>query len=116
MGRLLLFKGMPKGYSGTMKVFKKLLESPFSISKSHEYLSVVFADDFYLQGPTFSTYEDNVNATVDLLQFPCFIIHPEKSVLVPTQEIEFLGFLLNSLQMKTKLTDCKSRKIMSKIF
>ena len=116
MGRLLLFKGMPKGYGETMKVFKKLLESLFSISRSHEYLSVVFADDFYLQVRTFSTYEDNVNATVDLLQFPCFTIHPEKSVLVSTQEIEFLGFVLNSLEMKIKLIDCKSRKIISKIF
>ena len=107
---------MPKGYSGTMKVFKKFLESPFSISRSHEYLSVVFADDFYNQGPTFSTYEDNVNATVALLQFPCFTIHPKKSVLVPTQEIEFLGFVLNSLEMKIKLIDCKFRKIISKIF
>ena len=72
-------------------------------------------DDSYLQGYTFSTCEDNVNATVDLLQFLGFTIHPEKTVLVPSQEIEFLGFVLNSVEMKIKLTDCKSGKIISKI-
>ena len=34
---------------------------------------------------------------------------------MPTQEIEFLGFVLNSVEMKIKLTDCKSGKIISKI-
>ena len=67
-------------------------------------------DDSYLQGQTFSTCEDNVNATVDLLQFLGFTIHPEKTVLVPSQEIEFLGFVLNSVEMKIKLTGCKSGK------
>ena len=96
-------------------VFTKLLKPPFSILRSHGYLSVVFVDDSYLQGHTFSTCKDNVNATVDLLQFLGFTIHPEKSVLVPTQEIEFLGFVLNSVEMKIKLTDCKPGKIISKI-
>ena len=94
-----------------MRVFKP----PFSILRSHGYLSVVFFDDSYLQGHTFSTCEDNVNATVDLLQILGFIIHLEKSVLVPTQEVEFLGFLLNSVEMKVKLPDYKSGKIILKI-
>ena len=37
-------------------------------------------------------------------------MHPGKSVLVPEQEIEFLGFVLNSVEMKIKLTGCKSGK------
>ena len=86
-----------------MRVFKP----PFSILRSHGYLSVVFFDD--------STYEDNVNFTVDVLQFLGFTNHPEKSVLGPTQEIEFVGFVLNSVEMKIKLIDGKSGKIILKI-
>ena len=96
-------------------VLTKLLKPPFSVLKSHSCLSVIFVDDSYLQGHTFSTCEDNVNATVDLLQFLGFTIHPEKPVLVPAHVIEFLGFVLNSVEMKIKLTDCKSGKIISKI-
>ena len=106
---------MPNGNSEAMRVFTKLLKPPSSILRSHGYISVVFADGSYHQGHTFSTCKDNISATVDLLQSLSFIIHPGKSVLVPTQEIEFLGFVLNSLEMKIKLTDCKSVKITSKI-
>ena len=109
--RCYLFRVMPSGYSEAMKVFKP----PFSILRSHGYLYVIFSDDSHLQGNTFSTCEDNANTTVDVLQFLGFTIHPVKSVLVPTLEIEFLGFVLNSVEMKIKLTDCKSSKIISKL-
>ena len=61
------FRGMRNGYSEAMRVFTNLLKPLFSILRSHGHLSVVFVDDSYLQGRTFSTCEDNVNATVDLL-------------------------------------------------
>ena len=88
-----------------------MFKPPFSILRSHGYLPVIFCDDSYLQGHTFSTCEDNVNATVDVFQFLGFIIHPEKSVLVPT----LLGFVLNSVEMKIKLIDCNSSKIILKM-
>ena len=88
------FRGMLNGYSEAMRVFVKRLKPPISILRSHCYLSVVFVDDSYLQGRTFSTCEDNVNSTVHLLQSLGFTIHPEKSVLFPTQKIEFLGSLI----------------------
>ena len=88
-GHCYAFRGMPKGFSEVMRVFTKLLKPPFSIWRSHGYLSVIFVDESYLQGHTFSICEDNVNATVDLLQFLGFTIHPEKSVLVHTQDYRF---------------------------
>ena len=109
------FRGMPNGYKEAMRVFTKLLNPPFFILRSCGYLSVVFIDDSYLHGSTFSMFEDNVNAAVDLLQSLGFTIHPEKSVLVPTQEIEFFGFVLNCVEMKIKLTNCKCGKIILKI-
>ena len=109
------FRGMPNGYSEAMCVFTKRLKPPFSILRRHGYLSVVFVDDSCLQGHTFSTCEDNVNATIDLLEFLGFTIHLEKLVLVPKQEIEFLGFVLNSVEMKIELIDCKPGKIILKI-
>ena len=83
------FRGMPNGFSEAMRVFTKLLKPRFSIWRSHGYLSVIFVDESYLHGHTFPTCEDNVNATVDLLQFLGFTIHSEKSVLVHTQDYRF---------------------------
>ena len=40
-----------------------------------------------------------------------FTVHPDKSVLNPTQEISFLGFLLNSQKMTVSLTPEKKQEI-----
>ena len=74
--------------SEAIKVLTKLLKPQFSILESRGYLFVVFVDDSYLHGRTFSTSEDNVNTVVDVVDLSLgFTIHPEKSVLVPIQEI-----------------------------
>ena len=44
-----------------------------------------------------------------------FIIHSEKSVLVPTQNIVFLGFVLNPIDMTVSLTKEKPQKIKTAI-
>ena len=41
-----------------------------------------------------------------------FKIHPEKSVVIPTQVLEFLGFSLNSILMIVTLKDKKADKIL----
>ena len=40
-----------------------------------------------------------------------FVVHPEKSVFVPSQDIKYLGFILNSVTMIIRLTTEKKRKI-----
>ena len=42
-----------------------------------------------------------------LFETPGFIIHSEKSILTPVQEICFLGFILNSQNMTISLTHDK---------
>ena len=40
-----------------------------------------------------------------------FIVHPEKSVLLPTQRITFLGFVLDSILMQVSLTPERALKL-----
>ena len=49
--------------------------------------------------------------TVKLLQSLGFTIHPENSMLKPTQKLTFLGFALNSKTITLTLTDAKKEKI-----
>ena len=39
------------------------------------------------------------------------VVHPEKSVLVPTQQLVFLGFILDSILMRISLTPEKACKV-----
>jgi len=43
----------------------------------------------------------------------CFIIHPQKSVFIPTQKLLFWGFVLDSVEMKIYLTNEKADKLKS---
>ena len=40
-----------------------------------------------------------------------FVVHPEKWVFVPSKGIEYLGFMINSVNMAVRLTTKKKRKI-----
>ena len=50
-------------------------------------------------------------ATIKLLQDLGFVIHPEKSVLIPTQKLTFLGFVIDTRCMTVTLTQEKKEKI-----
>ena len=49
--------------------------------------------------------------TIFMLDSLGFTIHPEKSVTIPTQQLSYLGFLLNSLDMTITLTQERILKI-----
>ena len=101
---------MPNGYSDAMRVFTKNLKPAFSYLREIGYLSVVYVNNSYLQGETFKECLQNITESVKLLQSLGFTIHPEKSVLKPTQKLTFLGFVLNSKTMTLTLTDDKKEK------
>ena len=81
---------MPNGYSDAMRIFTKILKPVFGHLRQEGHLSVIFVDDSYLQGDTEQECMNNIKATVDLLLKLGFIVHEKKSVLKPTQKIEFL--------------------------
>ena len=55
--------------------------------------------------------EENIKCFINSLESLGFIIHPEKSLFVPTRCIEYLGFVLNSQSMTVFLSDGKKEKI-----
>ena len=68
-------------------------------------------DDTYLQGDSVSACQRNVDDTVSLLQTLGVNINGKKSVLTPTQTLEFLGFLLDSVHMTITLTPRRKSNI-----
>ena len=75
----------PNGFSPAIRVFTKVLTPPFKYLRSKRHLSVKCTDDSLILGETFEAFFKNIRATVALLRKLGFTIHPEKSVLVPTQ-------------------------------
>ena len=75
------------------------------------HTSVVYVDDFYLQGDSYESCLKNVIDTIIMLRSLGSTTHPEKSVLKPIQNLIYLGFIINSKDMT--LTLIEEEKIMT---
>ena len=94
-----------------MRIFTKITEVPFSVLRMQGYTTFVYVDYSYLQGNSYESCLKNVNDTKIMLQSLGFPMHPEKSVLKPTQNLIHLGFIINSKDISLKLTEERKQKI-----
>ena len=85
-------------------IFTKLLKHPFSFLRRRGHHSIIYIDDAYLQGDSYDGCYNNVYETASLFQKLGFTINLRKSVLHPNQQVEFLGFILDSRLMTIKLS------------
>lgn len=110
-GKIYGFSCMPNGYGEAMRIFAKVTKPPFLFLRAKGHNSVCFIDDSYLQGSTYTDCLNNIHDTIILLRKLGFTIHVGKSVLVPTQELTFLVFVINSRDMHITITEAKNCKI-----
>lgn len=93
------FTCLPNGLAIGPRSFTKLLKCAFSHLRKRGYLNTGYIDDSLLQGDTYVECAENTSKTVQLFDSLGLTVHPQKSILIPTQTIEFLGFILNSQKM-----------------
>ena len=110
-GQLYEFTCMPNGLSSAPREFTKLLKPIFSHLRARGCLSVYYLDDTLLIGRNYAECLNNVDMTRDVLTKAGFIINVKKSAFVPSQKIQFLGFIIDSTKMIINLTDEKRQKI-----
>ena len=110
---LYCYTCMPNGYSKAPYLFTKILKVPLAHLRKNGHQSVIYIDDMYLQGDTPAICERNVFVTGKLLWDLGFRTLPDKSVFIPTQQLEFLGFVLDSHAFILSLTAKRKQKILS---
>ena len=71
----------------------------------------VSIEDFFTKDHTSEGCFNNVMSIAELFDRLGFFVHPDKSVLIPTQEINVLGFVINSKKMSVKLTPQKENNL-----
>ena len=102
---------LSNGFSPAVRIFTKVLTPPFKYLRSKGHLSIKYIDDSLLLGETFEICLNKIRATVALLWELGFTVHPEKAVLVPTQQIIFLGFVTDSVKMTITVTEERKQSI-----
>ena len=114
-GILYEFTSLPQGYKESPRIFTKLLKPILGFLRSQGHRLVAYIDDTLLQGDTKQECLKNVNDTGKTFDELGFTVHPVKSVLNPTQSIQFLGFVLDSISMTVSVSDEKSRAVVDRI-
>ena len=112
--RLFKVTVLPNDYMEGPRKFTKLLKSPLSLLRKLERVLVeyLYFDDLTTTDCSYSACSNNIMKIFKLLSSLVLIVHLSKSVLFPCQEIEYLGFAINSTNMTLTLTLIKKQKIL----
>ena len=97
------FTCLPNGLSSAPRIFTKILKPLFALLRSLGHICMSHIDDSLLIGYDHKSCESNIVDSITLFSQLGFVAHPKKSVLQPTQSIEFLGFVIDSVKMTVKL-------------
>ncbi|KAK3881370.1 hypothetical protein Pcinc_014187 [Petrolisthes cinctipes] len=105
------FTCLPQGLSSAPRIFTKLLKPVLSHLRKLGITVCCNIDDCIFIADSDKELIDNVRYAVQLFDLVGLTVNLNKSVLVPTQEIEFLGITLNSLNMTATLPSRRRNNI-----
>ena len=114
-GKLFQFTAFANGLCSCPRKFTKLLKPVLATLRVKGHLIIVYIDNLLLIGQSYNQCVATIIEALTLLEKLGFVNHPLKSVFIPTQEIVFLGFLINSHSMTIRLTVEKKTKLISLI-
>ena len=106
------FTCLPNGLSSAPRVFTKLMKPLFVVLRGKGVLLVAYIDDIILIANSKEALELALAETITMVTDLGFTINYGKSQLVPSQEVCFLGFLINSVTMEVCMTPSKSAKLL----
>ena len=110
-GKCYQYKALPNGLSTAPRLFTKLLKPVLATLREMGHVVVAYLDDTIIIGETREQTAKAVKDTTRLFTELGFIVHDEKSVLAPQQELKFLGFTLNTVNMTICLPEDKAQDI-----
>ena len=114
-GQLYEYVCLPNGLSSAPRIFTKLLKPALAVLRGHGVLIIVNIDDIILLADDPKTLIEHIDQTMTLFKSLGFTINEEKSQLVPSQKVTFLGFILDSLTMTVFMKSDKAEKVKTAI-
>jgi len=110
-GNLYKYAVLPNGYSPGPRKFTKILKVPLSLLRKEKIILAAYIDDLISFSNSYNECTLNMGRILEVFDDFGFIVHPEKSVFLPQQSMEYLGFILNTVDMTIQLTKAKKDNI-----
>lgn len=107
------FSCLPFGYSLAPRTFTKILKPVYAWLRFRGIRVVFYIDDTLVIGETREQCSPHAREVCELLSRLGFTVNFEKSHLMPSRVISFLGFLINSESMTISLPQVKVDKIVN---
>ena len=111
---ILEFACLPFGLATAPRVFTKLMKPVVGALRQRGIRLIIYLDDILIMAESQDLAFHHAASTLNLLEGLGFIVNYQKSQLLPCQEMEFLGFLIDSNAMTLQLPGEKLRKICRK--
>ena len=109
---LYTFTCLPMGLCSSPRIFTKVMKPIFAtLRRRFGHVCLNYIDDSLYIGNSASDCAETILHAIELFGKLGFRVHPDKSVIVPSQTIEFLGFVINSITMTVSLSDRKRNKL-----
>ena len=112
-GQLFKFIAMPFGLTEAPRKFTKLLKPPLSVIRHAGFTISAYLDDFFQCEKTREFCRQAICFAYNLLVSLGFLPNDSKSVYEPTQRIESLGHIIDSVDMLVSLPPSKTECIIS---
>ena len=105
------FTAMPFGLNLAPRLFTKIMKPVVASLRSKGVRLIIHLDDILIIASSVETLNSHKKLAVDLLESLGFLINYKKSSLTPSQQITFLGMLVDSVSMQFILPPMKSVQI-----
>ena len=110
--KIYQYNVMPNELSSAPRLFTKLLKVTLSYIRQQTGLNILgYLDDTLFCSQSDTDLQEGSLVAISVFTELEFIISDKKSVLVPTRQIEFLGFRIDSEYMVVSLSKDKAEKI-----
>lgn len=109
--KLYQFKVLPFGLCTAPYVFTKLMKPVIEHLRCQGITCTVYLDDILLIFDNHTEANQGTKIAINLLEYLGFTINYNKCILTPAQKCQFLGFVLNSLNMTIELPIEKCKKV-----
>ena len=106
------FTCLPFVYSLAPRVFTKIFKPIVARLRLNGLRMVIFLDDILLASSSYQECLNQLALLRKLLKNLGFLVNDDKSELGPVARINYLGFVIDSVQMKSFLPDNKIQKIL----
>ena len=110
-GQLFQFRVLPNGLACAPRIFTKLLAPIFAELRERGHECFPYIDDTFVVADSFEKCRDTLGELKSQLEKLGFVIHEQKSVVEPTRQLVFLGYILDSETMRIALTSDKEEKL-----